>query len=169
MIEVLEMRNSEIYELLERVGYGHLACCRDDQPYVLPIYYVYDGNEILIYTTAGLKSEIIKSNPRICLQVEEILDNGAWGSIVVTGTAEEITDRTKRENAVELIQASNPNLLPALAIKWSKDWMRKNVEVVYKLKVHTASGRFSSEIRIAAASAQPDICEAPKSPRCEPE
>ena len=158
MIEILEMRNVEINALLRRVGYGHLACCRDDQPYVLPIYYVFDGNEIFIYTTAGLKSEIIKVNPRICLQVEEILDDGSWGSVVVTGEAKEIVDRSEREKAVDLIRDSNPTLLPALAIKWANDWMRKNVEVVYKIKIISAVGKFTSGVKMAAASAKPVFC-----------
>lgn len=155
MIEILEMRDGEIYDLLGRVGYGHLACSRDDQPYVLPIYYVYDGTDILIYTTAGQKSEIINDNPKVCLQVEEILPNGAWRSVVVTGEAHQIVDVGEREKAVDLVRSFNPTLLPALAIKWANDWMRKNVEVVYRVKILSAAGRFTSDIQIASASARP--------------
>ena len=158
MIEILEMRDGEVHELLKRVGYGHLACSRDDQPYVVPINYVFDGNEIFIYTTAGLKTDVIKSNPKICLQVEELLpDEGAWRSAVVVGEAYEIVDRSEREKAVELVRASNPTLLPALAIKWSNDWMKKNVEVVYKVKIISLAGRFTSHIKMAAASARPNF------------
>ena len=159
MIEILEMRPDEIRELLKRVGYGHLACARGDQPYVVPIYYVYDGSEILIYTTAGLKSEIIKVNPKICLQVEEFLEGGAWQSVVVTGEAYQVVDATEREEAVKVVSQSNPTLLPALAIKWANDWMRQNIEVVYKVKVLSATGRFTSDIKITAASAQPNFCQ----------
>ena len=155
MIEILEMRDDEVYALLRRVSFGHLACCRNDVPYVVPIYYVCDGHEIFIYTTAGLKSEIIRDNPKICLQVEEILDSGAWRSVIVNGEAHEIEDRDEREHAVELIRGFNPSLLPALAIKWTNDWMRKNIEVVYKIKIDSAAGRLTSDIKIAAASAQP--------------
>ena len=159
MIEILEMRDGEIHELLKRVGYGHLACSRYDQPYVVPIYYVFDGTDIFIYTPAGLKSEVIKSNPKICLQVEELLpDEGAWRSAVVIGEAYEIVDRVEREKAVELVRASNPTLLPALAIKWANDWMKKNVEVVYRVKIISLTGRFTSDIQIATASAQPNFC-----------
>ena len=158
MIEILEMRDAEVHELLKRVGYGHLACSRDDQPYVVPINYVFDGNEIFIYTTAGQKTDVIKSNPKICLQVEELLpDEGAWRSAVVMGEAYEIVDRSEREKAVELVRTSNPTLLPALAIKWSNDWMKKNVEVVYKVKIISLAGRFTSDIKMAAASARPNF------------
>lgn len=150
------MRDAEVRELLKRVGYGHLACSRDDQPYVVPINYVFDGNEIFIYTTAGLKTDVIKSNPKICLQVEELLpEEGAWRSAVVMGEAYEIVERAERERAVELVRASNPTLLPALAIKWANDWMKKNVEVVYRVKINSLAGRFTSDIKMAAASARP--------------
>ena len=155
MIEILEMRDDEIYSLLQRVGYGHLACCRDDQPYVVPIYYACEGHDIFMYTTAGMKSEIIRDNPRICLKVEELLESGAWRSVVVIGDANEIVDRTAREKAVGLIRHSNPTLLPALAIKWSNDWMRKNVEVVYKINIDSATGRQTSEVKIAVVGARP--------------
>lgn len=111
-----------------------------------------------MYTTAGLKSGIIRDNPRICLQVEELFETGAWQSVVVTGEAMEIVDPTQRERAVDLIRHSNPTLLPALAIKWSNDWIRKNVEVVYRIKIDLATGRMTSEVRIAAAGVQPAIC-----------
>src|SRR4030095_6892122 len=157
MIEILEMVGSEINDLINRVGYGHLGCSRCDQPYVLPIHYASDGTDIFIYTTVGLKSETLKLNPKVCLQIEEISPDGLWKSVVLTGEAEELVDRVEREKAVELIRSTNPTLMPALAIKWSHDWLRKDVEVVYKITILKATGRMSSEVRIATASAVPDI------------
>ena len=155
MIEILEMRGNEIDDLLSRTNYGHLACSRDDQPYVVPIHYAYAPPYVFIYTTEGLKSEMIASNPKVCLQVEEINEDGGWRSVVVTGLAEKIVSPIEREKAVDLMRAFNPQLMPALALKWSNDWIRKNVEVVYRIKILTSSGRFTSEVRIAATAANP--------------
>src|SRR6187402_3918508 len=102
MIEILEMRNGEMYELLQRVGYGHLACSQGDQPYVVPIYFAYDGVDIFIYTTEGKKSAAMDSNPKVCLQVEEFLENSMWRSVVVIGEAHQIADQTERESAIDL-------------------------------------------------------------------
>ena len=158
MLEILEMREAEIRDLLTESGYGHLACSRDDQPYVVPIYYAYDGTDIFIYTTAGLKSEIIARNPKICLQVEDIRDDGFWRSVVVLGEAREVTTPVERERAVDLVREGNPSLLPALAIKWANDWMRKNIEVVYKIAIISTSGKFTSELKINATAAKPNFC-----------
>lgn len=154
MIEILEMPEKEVVDVLARMNYGHFACSWNDQPYVVPLNYVYDQPHILIYTTAGLKTEILKRNPLVCLQVEEIGETN-WRSVVVTGSAEQIVDREEREKAVNLIRSTNPSLLPALALKWRNDWLRKNVEMVYRIKIHTMTGLASSEIHMAAASARP--------------
>ena len=52
-------------------------------------------------------------------------------------------------------------LLPALAIKWANDWMRKNTEVVYRITIRSITGKCTSEIKIAAAKAQPTFCPKP--------
>lgn len=154
MIEVQEMVNSEIEELLARVGYGHLACARDNRPYIVPIHYVYDKPDIYIYTTDGLKTEIIRANPYVCLQVEEIVDNDDWRSIIVNGDAEEITDRKEREEVVKLIRSTNPFLTPAISIRWMDNWIRENVEVVYRIKPHLITGRSTMKVKINAAFAR---------------
>jgi len=162
MIEILEMRNIEIDDLLERVHYGHLACSQDDVPYVVPIFFAYAKPLIYLYTTVGLKSKMIDQNPKVCLQAEEFSQTGGWRSVVIMGEAEQIDDRVEREQAVEIIRACNPTLLPALAIKWSNDWMRKNVEVVYKIKIREATGRFTAEVKIASAAARPNYSKPPQ-------
>lgn len=153
MIEILEMSNREVDDLLARTRYGHLGCSQNNQPYVVPIYYVYDKPDIYIYTTAGLKSEMIAGNPKVCLQVEEITDDGAWRSVVVIGEAWRVVEPGEREKAIEIVRSANPSLLPALAVKWSNDWIRKNVEVVYKIRITSATGRLTSDIKIATAGA----------------
>jgi len=158
MIEILEMRRAEIDDVVKRVRYGHLACSRDDQPYITPIYYSYDGSEIFIYTTAGRKTEIIMDNPKVCLQVEEIFAEGGWRSVIITGNARQITDPEERERVIALIRETNPQLLPALAIKWANDWIRKNVEVVFAINILSVAGRFTSDVKITAASVRPNFC-----------
>jgi nitroimidazol reductase NimA-like FMN-containing flavoprotein (pyridoxamine 5'-phosphate oxidase superfamily) len=162
MIEILEMRDSEIDDLLKRVNYGHLGCSQDDVPYVVPIFFAYDKPVIYVYTTVGLKSKIIDQNPKVCLQLEEFAQTGGWKSVVIMGEAEKIVDRVEREKAVDAIRRSNPTLLPALAIKWSNDWMRKNVEVVYKIKIREVTGRFTAEVKIASAAARPNYSKPPQ-------
>jgi hypothetical protein len=40
--------------------------------------------------------------------------------------------------------------------------MRKNVEVVYKIKIRESTGRFTSEVKIASAAARPNYSKPPQ-------
>jgi len=155
MIEIHEMAICEIDEFLVRIGYGHLACARDDRPYVVPVHYAYRKPDIYIYTTEGLKTDIIRANPHVCLQVEEVIDNEDWRSVVVTGDAEQITKLNLKEEAIRLIRSTNPTLSPAISIRWVDNWIRENIGVVYRLRPETVTGRSPVKVRIGAAFAQP--------------
>ena len=141
MIEIEEMRASEAREVLEQLNYAHLAVAKDNIPYVVPVHYAFDGEDLFIYTTEGKKAEIIRINPEICLQAEEVVDNENWRSVMVSGTAKQITDEEGRQKAVDLILKINPRLTPAISIRWMDDWVRENIEVIYRITPRSVTGR----------------------------
>lgn len=155
MIEIQEMSKRQIEDLLARVGYGHFACARNNQPYIVPIHYSFRKPDLFVYTTDGKKSEIIRANPAICLQVEEVIDDGNWQSVIVMGEAERIDSRAEREEAMAVIQADNPGLTPAVSVRWLDSWIRENIEVIYRIKPRMITGRSAAHIETKAAVAQP--------------
>ncbi|HVE58440.1 MAG TPA: pyridoxamine 5'-phosphate oxidase family protein [Pyrinomonadaceae bacterium] len=145
MIAVEEMSNGQIKEVLKSIGFGHLGMARGIHPYVVPIHYAYDEPHIYIYTTEGKKTEIIKDNPEVCLQVEDVKSDTDWVSIIATGEAVIITDRAEHERALDFILAANPTLTPAISIRWMDSWVRENIEVVYRLTPRMLTGRATIE------------------------
>jgi nitroimidazol reductase NimA-like FMN-containing flavoprotein (pyridoxamine 5'-phosphate oxidase superfamily) len=143
MLEVKDMTFGEIESLLDRVRYGHLGCAQNNHPYVVPIHFAYDDRTIYIYTTEGKKSEMIDSNSEVCLQVEEVIDDENWSSVVVVGDAEKLTDADERQKAFAAITAANPNLTPALSFRWVDEWVReqKDTEVIYRIERKSITGR----------------------------
>lgn len=141
MIEIEEMEHDEIQETLKRLNYGHLACCRNDEPYVVPVHYAYDGSYIYIYTTEGKKASILSENPEMCLQAEDVTDNENWVSVIAAGTVERLMEEEDRREALDLILKVNPRLTPAVSIRWMDSWVRENIEVVYRARPRTLSGR----------------------------
>ena len=143
MLEVNNMTRDEIDTLLDRVRYGHLGCSRNNHPYVVPIHFALDARTIYIFTTEGMKSEMIDSNPEVCLQVEEVVDDENWASVVIVGDAERLTKPDERQRALAAITAANPTLTPALSMRWVDAWVseRKDAEVVYRINRKTTTGR----------------------------
>jgi uncharacterized protein len=141
MIEVRELNNKEIEELIARLDYGHLACCDGGQPYVVPIHYAYNNGYIYVYTTQGKKSEILSKNPRICLQIEDVKGNSDWTSVIIYGEAQELTDESERAEATDAVVRINPTLTPAVSIHWMDNWVRENIEVVFRIVPLETTGR----------------------------
>ena len=141
MIEVEDLSKTEITDVLNRIGYGHLGCSLNDRPYVVPVHYAFDGSCVYIYTTDGKKSAIIHENPYVCLQIEDVKDNQHWESVIVDGRAVRVRDKVERERAIKMIVDINPTLTPAVSIHWLDNWVRENVEVIYKVEPLDMSGR----------------------------
>ena len=143
MIEVKDMTSAEIEALLERVRYGHLGCATGNHPYVVPVHFAYEDRTIYLYTTEGKKSDMIDENPEVCLQVEEVIDNENWASVIVMGDAEKLTESKDREKALAAVTATNPSLTPALSWRRIDTWVReqRDSEVIYRINRKTSSGR----------------------------
>jgi uncharacterized protein len=79
-------------EILGSQHYGHLGCIDGEEPYVLPITYIYRNAYILSHTSEGQKIEIMRKHPRVCVQVEKVKDSDSWDSVICWGDFEEVTD-----------------------------------------------------------------------------
>jgi uncharacterized protein len=141
MLELVEMPSNEMRALLTAVSYGHLGCCKDGNPYVLPINYAYEDPDIYIFTTEGMKTNYIAANPEVCLQVEEVKDQTHWRSVIAQGAAERLSTNEDVEKAMQLITLRNPTLTPALSTLWTDAWGRASNVVIYRIRPHKLSGR----------------------------
>ena|SRR5215472_9231006 len=90
---VSTMSPEECRDLLARFEFGRLGTAHQNQPYVIPIYFAYDGRDHLYsFTTLGRKVEWMRSNPLVCVEVDEVLSHFRWSSVVVLGRYEELPD-----------------------------------------------------------------------------
>jgi nitroimidazol reductase NimA-like FMN-containing flavoprotein (pyridoxamine 5'-phosphate oxidase superfamily) len=141
MLEVEDMSKAEMVALLLRVGFGHLGCTRDGRPYVVPMHYAYDSEDLYFFTTEGMKTTYIAANPQVCLQVEEIVDASHWRSVMVTGHAERITAPDELERAMQLITERNPTLTPAINKTQLDAWTRASNVAIYRIRPQIIDGR----------------------------
>ncbi|WP_431323265.1 pyridoxamine 5'-phosphate oxidase family protein [Rhizobium sp. YTU87027] len=86
------MTQAECLETLNGAHYGHLACCNEGQPYLVPTYFAFKARVAYSFSMPGRKVEWMRKNPNVCLQVEEWLSEGSWKSVVVNGRFQELPD-----------------------------------------------------------------------------
>lgn len=96
MIENLDDKTSR--ELLGKKRTGHLGCVLPSgEPYVVPVNYLFEDDRIYIHSLPGEKISAMRDNPRVCVQTEEIADDGfEWQSVIAFGEFREITDRKEK-------------------------------------------------------------------------
>ena len=108
---IRELTTQASIDLLKRVHLGRLACARANQPYVLPIFFAYHENSLYSATTEGQKTEWMRENPLVALEIDEIISAQHWESVIVYGRYEEFADtpemRGQRELAWSLLQNAN--------------------------------------------------------------
>jgi uncharacterized protein len=142
MLDIDEMSSKEIYELLRKIGYGHLGFTHEGKPYVMPMHYYLEGEEIYMFTTEGMKTHDIDASPEICLQVEEIINDPLhWRSVIVAGQAKRLTEKVDIDRVRKLIKEVNPTLSPALNRTWIDSWGRAEVVAIYRVYPSEMSGR----------------------------
>lgn len=101
-----EMTEKECTEILSRTSLGRLGCAFDNQPYVVPITFAYDGDDFFVVSTFGEKIEWMRSNPNVCVQVDEILSEDQWASVIANGRYQELPEShyaPEREHARKLL------------------------------------------------------------------
>ena len=71
---VIEDR-AEMQAILDRAQVGRLGLADENEPYVVPLNFVNSDGRIYFHTgLEGRKLDIMQKNPRVCFEVDEILE-----------------------------------------------------------------------------------------------
>jgi nitroimidazol reductase NimA-like FMN-containing flavoprotein (pyridoxamine 5'-phosphate oxidase superfamily) len=71
---------------------GHLAYTYRDSPFIVPTTYYFDQkNTIIGYSTEGHKTEAMRKNNKVSLEIAEIKKVNNWTSVLVHGTFEALS------------------------------------------------------------------------------
>ena len=132
------MTAEEIETTLQCQRIGRLGCSADDRPYVVPINYLYDGTCVYSYSMLGRKIDVMRAQPRVCFQVDEITGPSNWRSIVADGLYEEVTDEAERRQALQ-------RLAPGTGQPVARTLDAGGRLVVFRLRLGEKSGRFERQ------------------------
>lgn len=92
MLRVRELTPNEIDEFLRGQRIARLGCHAGGETYVVPVIYAYGDGAIVTVTQEGRKVEMLRENPRVCVEVDEYDADGrgSWRSVIAYGAAEEL-------------------------------------------------------------------------------
>ena len=84
---VHKLTDAECRRVFSRARYGRLACVSGEQPYIVPVTLFLDSDEGFVYgfSTLGQKIRWMRANPRVCIEVEEIVSRTEWTTVLAFG------------------------------------------------------------------------------------
>lgn len=146
-----QLSDEEIESLLKRQVIGRIACHAEGNIYLVPTNYIYDGTSIISHSAKGKKIDMMRKNPEVCFEVEEIQSIFRWQTVIAWGRFEEITDSQERGRAMQglihkiMPMVSDPAQHPFHAISVNEYDIETKIELVlYKIILSSKTGRFES-------------------------
>jgi uncharacterized protein len=136
--------------IIDNAQVCHLGLCLNQQPYVVPVSFGYDGAQLYVHTAAaGTKIDYWTQNPSVCFEMEhgiKILPNEnqacSWGqsfySVIGFGLIEEVIGAEQKTYALNQIMRHYS----------SRDWSFNSASLaqtrVWKISVEHISGKKSN-------------------------
>lgn len=143
-----KLNEKQIEELITRQVTGRLGCVVNDKAYIVPINYFYKNSTVFAHSAPGKKIDIMRKNPNVCFQVDEIVSIFRWQSAILWGTFEEIIDPEKKHQAMQglihrlMPMVTTPSGHPSHGIASSESELIKIETIVYKINIFEKTGKF---------------------------
>lgn len=142
------LQPQQIEDVLKNQLIGRIGCSLDGNTYIVPISYAYDGKYIYCHTTEGKKTAIMRQNPKVCFEVEEMKDMSNWKSVVLQGEFEELKDTIDRNNAMRSLLNRYLPVISSITTHIGESWPfhSDNISeingVVFRINIKEKTGRF---------------------------
>lgn len=139
-----DLTRDECSAVLARATLGRLGCSHFDQPYIVPIYFSFDADYGCVYgfSTIGQKVQWMRRNPRVCLEVDEIVDRSHWTTVLLVGRYQEIHRDPRwaeaRRRAEQLFAARQEWWLPGAAQVTTRP---HEFAVIFRIGIDRLTGR----------------------------
>jgi nitroimidazol reductase NimA-like FMN-containing flavoprotein (pyridoxamine 5'-phosphate oxidase superfamily) len=137
-----ELNQQEIDRLLRTQQIGRLGVTDGERVYVFPVCYGYDGASLYLVSRMGLKVQLMRAHPEVCLEVEQIESPAHWRTVMVHGCFEEVAAPEERDAALALTAAQGDVTAP-----WSIAPYLGGPEemIVYRIRLQEMTGRFERD------------------------
>lgn len=148
------LTNEEIEQLLTSQYIARLGCCDKGKPYIVPVTYAFipSKKEFIGVSAEGLKINMIRNNPIVCLEIEKIQDIANWQSVIAWGNFEEIKGADARNVLHDFVKhvTSLINDENTIQVKFLRDISFSSSEdksdfIVYRIRVSEITGKFEKE------------------------
>ena len=142
-----ELNEQQMEDLLQKEVIGRIACHYDNFIYLIPTSYAYDGRSIYAHSLEGTKLAVMRKNPEVCFEVDDVMDMANWRSVIAWGNFEELKDENRSQALKLLLQRQLPlNFSSTTHLGNAWPFTKSDLDdidgVVYRITLVKKTGRF---------------------------
>jgi uncharacterized protein len=137
-----ELDSGEIVDVIRRGQLGRLGVLGDGRVYIFPFSYGYDGDFIYGISHLGLKVRLMRENPEVCIEIEEVESPACWRTVMLHGHYEEIGDEIGRDIALAAIVSQGVRPAPPSLAPYVDGPERL---IAYRVVLTETTGRFERD------------------------
>ncbi len=147
------LTHEQIEEVLKENVLGRIGCSDGKKIYVVPVNYIYDGKYIIAHSVMGMKIEMMRKNPQICFEVDEMKNSTNWKSVIAWGEYQELHDERDRYYAMKLfvdrmirMKISETAIPPEISGERVHPRAPVNIKpIVYRIVISESTGRYEKD------------------------
>lgn len=140
-----ELTTSEIEATLRENVIGRIGCHAYGHTYVVPITYAYDGSYVYAHTIVGMKLHMMRENPHLCFEVDNMDDLANWRSVIAWGTFEELRGPSADTAMRFLVEKIELRLSGPPGASVHPNSSTEQV-IVFRIKLDQKTGRFERRV-----------------------
>jgi hypothetical protein len=143
-----KLTDKQIDELLYRQVVGRLGCYAEGKVYVVPVTYVFDGENIICHTREGMKLDMMRKNPSVCFETDIMENMANWQSVICWGTFTELTGIEADVALQKMLLRLHPMITSETARPHdpgNSEERRKTrglTAIIYQIRIAEKTGRF---------------------------
>ncbi|TCJ19087.1 pyridoxamine 5'-phosphate oxidase family protein [Flaviaesturariibacter flavus] len=146
-----KLNPDEIEELLRTQFVGRIGCSADGLVYIVPISYAYEDGWVYCHSAQGRKLDMMRKNPKVCFEVDDLRDMANWKSVVAQGVFEELHERAPIHHCVRVLTGRYLPVISSETMHLGRLWPfepddESEIEgVFFRICLGERSGRFESD------------------------
>jgi nitroimidazol reductase NimA-like FMN-containing flavoprotein (pyridoxamine 5'-phosphate oxidase superfamily) len=149
------MNKAEMEEFLYEAKVGRLGICFKNEPYIVPVLFVYDKETETIYihcAKKGKKVDIMKTNPNVCFETDKMstikIDKSpcnsslSYRSVIAFGIATFINDPKIKAISLNMLMRKYAN---ETKFEFVTPEMTKNTQIIM-VKIISKTGKQNKKV-----------------------
>ncbi len=142
------MTDEEVERFIAGEFVARVGCHSAGRTYVVPVAYAFSKGSIYSFSHDGLKIEMIRANPEVCVEIDRVEHLGSWRSVIAQGRAELLEGEAAAEGSRLLATRLTSLVSDPVSRARLEDALAAEVPpYVLRIELMEISGRVEGSIR----------------------